>query len=105
MKISDRAVRVGIDRIVGRVGAHLLGLTEGGVVRGLGAQVRLRQRPHRILQQLDGYPVPVATQGGAPGILGADDRAVMAVVHGEFPVFRPGALFERNGDLAHPQFS
>src|SRR5260370_5473899 len=67
----------------------------------LGAQVGLRQRRYRIMKQLDGDPA-----GGAPpAVLGADDRAVMTAVHGEFSISGPSALFERYGDSDGLEFS
>ena len=95
VKIGNRAVRVGVHRVVGSVGAHLLSPAESGVVRGLGAQVGLFQRGHRVLQQLDGDPTIM---------LGADDGPVMAVIHGELSRPQSGAQLVGYGDLADPQF-
>ena len=90
VKISDAAVGVRIDSIVGSVGAQLLGLAKRCIVSGLGAQVRLFQRRHRILQQPDRDPLVV---------LGTDDRSVMAVIHGEVARHQLAVLPEGDGEV------
>src|SRR5258706_7945222 len=95
MEIGDRPVGVRINRIVGSVGAHILRLAERGVIRSLGAQIRLRERRHRVLQQLDGDPAPA---------LAADDGTMMAAVHRESSMPSPDALLEGNGDSVNFEF-
>src|SRR5712691_10517116 len=71
VEVGDRAVGVGVDRVVGRVGVQLHRLLERLVALGLRARVRLRERLERLLHQPDAHPLALRL---------ADDGPVMRAV-------------------------
>ncbi len=87
VKVGDGPVGVRVHRVVGGIGAHVLSLAEGGVVGGFRAQIGLRQRGHRFLQQFDGDPLAVVV---------ANNRSMMTAIHGEGAVPHRFALLEGN---------
>src|SRR5260221_49506 len=88
VKVGDGPVGVRVHRVVGGIGAHVLSFAEGGVVGGFRAQIGLRQRGHRFLQQFDGDPLAVVV---------ANNRSMMTAIHGEGAVPHRFALLEGNG--------
>ena len=82
VEVGDVAVSIGVDGVVGRVGAELHHLGELGVSAGFGALVGLGERGDGIVHHFHGDPAAVFF---------ADDRAVVAEVGGD------GALLHRGG--------
>ena len=74
VEISDLALVVGQQRVVAAVRLILRDLEEARIVAGLGAQIALFQRRHRLVHQREGDPLVA---------LGPHDRAVMGGVAGE----------------------